>query len=56
VNPSQKSHRRQIFAVVLSLAAALLIQPAAAQVDNVYIVTNLISDDGSVPGTWPIQT
>jgi uncharacterized protein (TIGR03118 family) len=51
VNPSQKSHRRQIFAVVLSLAAALLIQPAAAQVDNVYIVTNLISDDGSVPGT-----
>jgi len=49
----QKKDRRQVFAVALSLAAALLIQPAAAQVENVYIVTNLISDDGSVPGTIP---
>ena len=50
MNSFRKRGRRQIFAVLLTVAAALLIQPAAAQVDNVYIVTNLISD-GSVPGT-----
>ena len=48
----QRGVRRPIFVVLLIVAAALLIQPAAAQVDNVYLKTNLISDDKVLfPGT-----
>jgi hypothetical protein len=39
VHAIQKGVRRPAFAVLLIVAAALLIQPALAQVDNVYIVT-----------------